>query len=466
MTQLTKKPRLTVFTIKGRDPWDLQNDTRILKSYSWESKDNEIFTTYVLNTSKDLPKVFQSFTNNYLLTEDQINNHDLYYDWHNTEVINLNELRKNKDLIEIDCSYTQEKSYTEVNNNFKIIYQVTYRTNDIPLKEKYERDEKLKLSENFRTKLFVTKKYNSSDIPDHIAVPFCDELKDLLQNIKQFKDSKKIDSDCSLIFNDQGIISNTKYGNYLLKDYCKLSNNLRYELQIDNIDKLIKVYQLLVKQYDYCNISINTDLNLFITLSAGNSQYNFYFWLSDQKTYELVKETEKDLTIYQSVSYPNRPLVIDLDLATEKEMALVVAKNIARINKHYGKKLLGKKTIINASYYLTDRGFYFEIADKKSSKVYQSTDIDPEKLPDQNSIELFNTAIKFNDVHKFFNVMYPLWEQKENITYEIILDEHLGWCLVARTKNAIIANMTISPVYSDDCIITRWIDGGAISSDK
>lgn len=237
---------------------------------------------------------------------------------------------------------------------------------------------------------------------------------EVLENYKQLKKSGiNLDTDCALIFNDQGLLLDTKHGTKLLDRNCPNHTN-GSQLYIDNFHLVNKVYQLLNK--DNATVSINFDENFKIILKAGNSLYKFIFAITDQYEYDL--PDNENLNRYEKYfKYPDHPLEIDLDSENSQKLALGLALQIKNLNTRAKRKVLGAKARKN-TFYITNQGAYLESNTKKETLIFQ--------IWEKASLDILGgVSMSMSNIDDFYNKILPYWiSEDQTITYQIIRDDN------------------------------------------
>lgn len=430
----------------------------------------EFFSTIILGGSSVIALEYFDHVDKYKLTESQIENNRLFSDYHNRNSFSLSELRSIPGIIESDVALDESTDFKNNFNNCELIQEVTYRTDDQPHKKYHSREvpEYKKYlwenNQNFRTKFFYIKKYDINQVLtecENRSMREC--LLDLISNYKDYakKGFNLTAQGTDIVFNSQGVLILGK-DQKLLPCYNPLTD-CQSDFVFKNINKVIKLYSLLTKQFDTIRIKLESEKSFSLLITASHYpkdiNYRFTFDITEQLEYELKTESNK-LDIYTGKKWLQNDLVIDadhIDRLNKDEIGLQISKYIATASKVVKKKVFKKNTEVNL--YLTPLGHYIEQISKKESKVYQICPSPCNEVVYTGFQKILPCAIKLN-VTKFYDVMSIYWLQdnQKGIDYKIVLNENEGYQVQAIKNNSeVLASINIAPYYGDNCIVTRWL---------
>lgn len=464
-----KNTSYKVLTVDSLENIDL---SQVLYTNQFE-QGNKTYSTLILGGQSQIALQYFDLVDKYKLTESQIENNRLFSDYHQSTTFDLSELRSIPGIVEVDLNFYDTCDFMNNFNNCQIIQQVTYRTNDQPHKKydsRYSRAYKeylLEHSNNFRCKFFYIKKYEINELLDECQYrSIIDVLTDLIANHKSYK-AKGIDltaKDTDVVFNNQGVLClNKEYK--AIPCYNPIADNSK-QFYFKNIDRVIKLYSMLSKQFEFITIRLESEKSLSLKLTCthypSNINYRFTFNINDQLKYELDQPGE-NLDRYKNIDYLSNELILTddhIEKLNKDEIGLQIVKYIASANKTIKKKVFKKNAVVD--FYLTPMGHYLEQKTKKDNNVYQL-------CPSPCSVKVYEgfqkilpCSIKLN-VNQFYDVMTPYWLQNEQDGIEYLIVPTLsGSCYqlqAIRNKTEVLATVDITAYYGSysDCIVTRWL---------
>lgn len=385
--------------------------------------------------------------------EDQLNDGHYIYKENYKKIFNTTELNSGKYLIK-DFSFGDLWEWYKQSNNVEKITAIDYITDEnITKKENITFDYKSKNKDIFRTRLYYQLKINLNDeITENEQNKVFTAIKSIGANHKKSQYSfTKLNT--SLYFNSQGIFL-VNNGNYLINDTVVNFTKKDSSLMIHNFNLLLKVYESLVKDWGYCDISFLTDENLYIVLTAGNSCYKFNIKITENLELRI---PEKNIDIYSNLEFSN-DFRIKLEYPdTVEALTKFFLVHINNLNKNAKKRLLGVKSRKN-DIYIVPCGMYVSSQTKKQTDVIALIN---KKL----TLDLFNNcSVKITNIDNFYQVLAPYWisepyylKTSTTITYDLI-EVNDGYQFIAIKDNKTIASIDINCYCpTDENIVTEFL---------